>query len=168
VAVSTEDVKRLREETSAGVMDAKKALEEAGGNFDKAKELLRERGVAAAAKRSERATGQGVVEAYIHGQGRIGAIVELQCETDFVARTDAFKTLARDVAMQVAAMSPVALTPEEVPADAPGTKEENALLTQAFIKDGKKTIADLVQDVIATTGENVRIARFSRFEIGGK
>ncbi|MBM4410210.1 MAG: elongation factor Ts [Chloroflexi bacterium] len=149
-------------------MDAKKALEEAGGNFDKAKELLRERGVAAAAKRSERATGQGVVEAYIHGQGRIGAIVELQCETDFVARTDAFKTLARDVAMQVAAMSPVALTPEEVPADAPGTKEENALLTQAFIKDGKKTIADLVQDVIATTGENVRIARFSRFEIGGK
>lgn len=168
MAVSTEDVKRLREETSAGVMDAKKALEEAGGNFDKAKELLRERGVAAAAKRSERATGQGVVEAYIHGQGRIGAIVELQCETDFVARTDAFKTLARDVAMQVAAMSPLALTPEEVPADAAGTKEENALLTQAFIKDGKKTIADLVQDVIATTGENVRIARFSRFEIGGK
>ena len=149
-------------------MDAKKALEEAGGNFDKAKELLRERGVAAAAKRSDRQTGQGIVEAYIHGQGRIGAIVELQCETDFVARTDAFKALARDVAMQVAAMSPLALTPEEVPADAPGTKEENALLTQAFIKDGKKSIADLVQDVIATTGENVRVARFSRFEIGGK
>ena len=168
MAVSTEDVKRLREETSAGVMDAKKALEEAGGNFDKAKELLRERGVAAAAKRSDRQTGQGIVEAYIHGQGRIGAIVELQCETDFVARTDAFKALARDVAMQVAAMNPLALTPEEVPADAPGTKEENALLTQAFIKDGKKTIADLVQDVIATTGENVRVARFSRFEIGGK
>ncbi len=168
MAISTEDVKRLREETSAGVMDAKKALEEAGGNFDKAKELLRERGVAAAAKRSDRQTGQGIVEAYIHGQGRIGAIVELQCETDFVARTDAFKNLARDVAMQVAAMRPLALTPEEVPADAPGTKEENALLTQAFIKDGKKTIADLVQDVIATTGENVRVARFSRFEIGGK
>ena len=168
MAVSTADVKRLREETSAGVMDAKKALEEAGGNFDKAKELLRERGVAAAAKRSDRQTGQGIVEAYIHGQGRIGAIVELQCETDFVARTDAFKALARDVAMQVAAMNPLALTPEEVPADAPGTKEENALLTQAFIKDGKKTIADLVQDVIATTGENVRVARFSRFEIGGK
>ena len=168
MAISTEDVKRLREETSAGVMDAKKALEEAGGDFNKAKELLRERGVAAAAKRSDRETGQGIVEAYIHGQGRIGAIVELQCETDFVARTDAFKGLARDVAMQVAAMSPLALTPEEVPADAPGTKEENALLTQAFIKDGKKTIADLVQDVISTTGENVRVARFSRFEIGGK
>ena len=168
MAVSTDDVKRLREATSAGVMDAKKALEEAGGNFDKAKELLRERGVAAAAKRSDRETGQGIIEAYIHGQGRIGAIVELQCETDFVARMDAFKGLARDVAMQVAAMSPLALTPEEVPADAPGTKEENALLTQAFIKDGKKTIADLVQDVISTTGENVRVARFSRFEIGGK
>ena len=168
MAISTEDVKRLREATSAGVMDAKKALEEAGGNFDKAKELLRERGVAAAAKRSDRQTGQGVIEAYIHGQGRIGAIVELQCETDFVARTDAFRALARDVAMQVAAMSPLALTPEEVPADAAGTKEENALLTQAFIKDGKKTIADLVQDVISTTGENVRVARFSRFEIGGK
>jgi elongation factor Ts len=108
------------------------------------------------------------VEAYIHGQGRIGAIVELQCETDFVARTDAFKALARDIAMQVAAMNPIALTADEVPADAPGTKEENALLTQAFIKDGKKTVADLVQDVISTTGENVRIARFSRFEIGGK
>lgn len=168
MAVSTEDVKRLREETSAGVMDAKKALEEAGGNFDKAKELLRERGVAAAAKRSERETGQGIVEAYIHGQGRIGAIVELQCETDFVARTDAFKTLARDVAMQVAAMNPLALTPEEVPADAAGTKEENALLTQAFIKDGKKSVASLIQDVISTTGENIRIARFARFEIGGK
>ena len=168
MAVSTEDVKRLREATSAGVMDAKKALEEAGGNFEQAKELLRERGIAAAAKRSERATGQGLVEAYIHGQGRIGALVELQCETDFVARTDAFKALARDIAMQVAAMSPLALTPEEVPADASGTKEENALLTQAFIKDGKKTIGDLVQDVISTTGENVRVARFSRFEIGGK
>ncbi|TAJ16669.1 MAG: translation elongation factor Ts [Dehalococcoidia bacterium] len=168
MAISTEDVKRLREETSAGVMDAKKALEEAGGDFNKAKELLRERGVAAAAKRSDRETGQGIIEAYIHGQGRIGAIVELQCETDFVARTDAFKALARDVAMQVAAMSPLALTPEEVPADAAGTKEENALMTQAFIKDSKKSIGDLVKDVISTTGENVRIARFSRFEIGGK
>lgn len=168
MAISTEDVKRLREETSAGVMDAKKALEEAGGNFDKAKDLLRERGVAAAAKRSDRETGQGIIEAYIHGQGRIGAIVELQCETDFVARTDAFKTLARDIAMQVAAMNPRALTAEEVPADAPGTREENALLSQAFIKDSKKSIAELVQDVISTTGENVRIARFSRFEIGGK
>ncbi|MEX1022239.1 MAG: elongation factor Ts [Dehalococcoidia bacterium] len=164
--VSTEDVKRLREESGAGVMDAKRALEDAGGDFGKAREILREKGIAAAAKRSERATGQGVVEAYIHGQGRIGSMVELQCETDFVARTDAFKQLAKDVAMQVAAMSPAALTPEEVPADAAGAPEENALMTQAFIRDGSKTIADLVQETMAQTGENIRIARFSRFELG--
>jgi elongation factor Ts len=165
--VSTEDVKRLRDETGAGVMDAKRALDQAEGSFEKAREILREQGIAQAAKRADRATGQGVVEAYIHGQGRIGAMVEVQCETDFVARTDAFKQLAKDVAMQVAAMSPVALTPEEVPADAPGTPEESALLTQAFIRDGSKTIGDLVQEIIAQTGENVRIARFSRFELGG-
>lgn len=166
MAVSTEDVKKLREETGAGVMDAKRALDEAEGNFEKAKAVLRERGMAAAAKRSERDTNQGVVEAYIHGGGRIGVIVEVQCETDFVARTDGFRQLARDVAMQIAAMNPLALTPEEVPAERNGTAEENALLTQNFIKDGSRTIQQLVQDVVATTGENVRIARFSRFELG--
>ncbi len=166
MAVSTEDVKKLREETGAGVMDAKRALDEAEGNFEKAKAVLRERGMAAAAKRSERETGQGVVEAYIHNGGRIGVIVEVQCETDFVARTDGFRQLAKDVAMQIAAMNPLALTPEEVPAERNGTAEENALLTQNFIKDGSRTIQQLVQDVVATTGENVRIARFSRFELG--
>lgn len=165
--VSTDDVKRLREETGAGVMDAKRALDDAAGDFDKAREILREKGVAAAAKRADRATGQGLVDAYLH-QGRIGAMVEVQCETDFVARTDAFKELARNVAMQVASMNPLALTPEEVPADAAGTAEENALLTQAFIRDGSKTIGDLVQDTIAQTGENVRIARFARFELGAE
>lgn len=163
--VSTEDVKRLREETGAGVMDAKRALDEAAGDFEKAREILREHGVAAAAKRADRATGQGIVDAYLH-QGRIGAMVEIQCETDFVARTDGFKELARNVAMQVASMNPLALTPEEVPADAAGTPEENALLTQAFIRDGSKSIGDLVQDLIATTGENIRIARFARYELG--
>ena len=166
MAVSTEDVKKLREETGAGVMDAKRALDETDGNFEKAKAILRERGIAAAAKRAERETGQGVVEAYIHNGGRIGVIVEVQCETDFVARTDTFRQLARDVAMQVAAMNPMALTPEDVPAEHNGTAEENALLTQTFIKDGSRTIQQLVQDVVATTGENVRIARFSRFELG--
>jgi elongation factor Ts len=165
--VSTEDVKRLREETGAGVMDAKRALDEAQGNFDRAKEILREKGIAAAAKRAERVTGQGMVEAYIHGQGRIGALVEVQCETDFVARTDTFRQLARDIAMQVAAMSPAALTPDEVPDGLPGQKEEHALLTQAFIKDGSKTIQQIVQDAISQTGENIRVARFSRFELGG-
>lgn len=164
--VTVDDVKRLREETGAGVMDAKRALDEAGGDFNKAKELLRERGIAAAAKRAERSTGQGVVEAYIHGGGRIGALVEVNCETDFVARTDAFRTLARDIAMQVAAMNPAALTPEEVPAGLPGEAKDHALLTQAFIKDGSRSIQDLVQEVIAQTGENVRVSRFSRFELG--
>ena len=167
MAVTTEDVKRLREETGAGVMDAKRALDEAEGTFDKAKSLLRERGVAAAAKRSERETKQGLVESYIHGGGRIGVIVEVQCETDFVARTEGFKQLAKNIAMQVAAMNPLALTPDEVPAEHNGTAEENALLTQAFIRDPGKTIQDLVQDTVAQTGENVRVARFARFELGG-
>ncbi len=164
--VTVDDVRRLREETGAGVMDAKRALDEAGGNFDKARQLLRERGIASAAKRSDRETNQGIVESYIHGQGRIGALVELNCETDFVARTEAFRTLARDVAMQVAAMNPAGLRPEDVPADAIGGQAANALLTQPFIKDGSKTIEQLVQDVVATTGENVRVARFARFELG--
>ena len=166
MAVTTEDVKRLRDETGAGVMDAKRALDEAEGNFDRAKGILRERGVAAAAKRAARETRQGMVECYIHGQGRIGALVEVQCETDFVARTDTFRTLARDIAMQVAAMNPLALTPDAVPADHAGTAEEHALLTQAFIKDGSKTIADLVADAVAQTGENIRVARFARFVLG--
>jgi len=164
--VSTEDVKRLREETGAGVMDSKRALEQAGGNFEQARQLLREQGSAAAAKRTDRATSQGLVEAYIHGAGRIGALVEVNCETDFVARTDTFRALARDVAMQVAAMNPLGLEPDEVPNDAPGDKAQHALLTQAFIKDSSKTIGDLVKEAIAQTGENVRITRFSRFELG--
>jgi elongation factor Ts len=167
VAVTTEDVKRLREETGAGVMDSKRALEEANGDFERARAILREQGIATAAKRAGRETSQGLVEAYIHGAGRIGALVEIQCETDFVARTEAFKQLARDVAMQVAAMSPAALLPEEVPDDLGGKKEEHALLTQAFIRDASKTIQDLVQETISQTGENVRIARFARFELGG-
>lgn len=164
--VSTDDVKRLREETGAGVMDSKRALEQAGGDFEKARLVLREQGAAAAAKRSERATSQGIVEAYIHGGGRIGALVEVNCETDFVARTDTFRALARDVAMQVAAMNPLGLAVEDVPDDAPGDKGQHALLTQPFIKDSSKTIGDLVKDAIATTGENVKITRFSRFELG--
>ena len=165
--VSTDDVKRLREVTGAGVMDSKRALEEAAGDFDKAREILREHGAAAAAKRSERTTSQGLVESYIHGGGRIGALVEVNCETDFVARTDTFRALARDVAMQVAAMNPLALEVADVPADAPGDRAQHALLNQTFIKDSSKTIGDLVRDAIAQTGENVRIARFARFELGG-
>ncbi len=165
--VTVDDVKRLREETGAGVMDSKRALEESGGDFERARELLRESGVAAAAKRADRATGQGLVEAYIHAGGRIGALVELNCETDFVARTDSFRQLARDIAMQVAAMDPKALTAEDVPDDTPGEREEQALLRQPFIKDAGRTIQDLVQEAIAQSGENIRISHFARFELGG-
>lgn len=163
--VSTQDVKRLREETGAGVMDAKRALDEASGDFAAAKSLLRERGIAAAAKRADRATDQGIVEAYIHGGGRIGALVEINCETDFVARTDTFRDLARDIAMQVAAMNPVAIEVADVPADEPSPKD-HALLTQPFIKDSSRSIGDLVQDAVAQTGENIRVTRMSRFELG--
>ena len=165
--VTTSDIKRLREETGAGVMDAKRALEEASGDFDEARKLIRKQGIAAAAKRSERETSQGVVEAYIHGGGRIGALVEVQCETDFVARTNEFKQLAKDVAMQIAAMNPLGLTADDVPEDAPGNREDHALLKQSFIREPSQTIEDLVQTAIGQTGENIKIGRFSRFELGG-
>jgi elongation factor Ts len=164
--VTTDDIKRLREETGAGVMASKRALEEADGDFEKARQLIREQGIAAAAKRAGRNTGEGLVESYIHGAGRIGALVEVQCETDFVARTDTFKELARDIAMHVAAMNPLGIAPEDVPADAPGKPEDHALLAQAFIKDNSQTIGELVQTAIGQTGENIRIAQFARFELG--
>ena len=165
--VSVDDVKKLREETGAGVMDSKRALDDAGGDFDRARELLRERGVAAAAKRSERETQQGVVESYIHGEGRIGVLVEINCETDFVARTDAFRQLARDVALQIAAMSPLAISVDDLPDDVrEAEREQSALLTQEFVRDSGTTVQQRVEETIASTGENIRIARFARFELG--
>ena len=166
--VTTEDVRRLREETGAGVMDSKRALDQSGGDFDRARELLREQGIATAVKRSGRETSEGIVEAYVHGNGRIGAIVEVNCETDFVARTEGFQALARDLAMQVAAMSPLALETADVPGSTPGQPAEHALLEQPFIKDSGKTVRDLVQEQIAQTGENIRVRRFSRFELGSE
>jgi elongation factor Ts len=167
VAISTDDIKKLREETSAGVMDAKRALEEAAGDMEKAKAILKEKGLAAAAKRAERATNQGCIDSYIHAGGRIGVIVELNCETDFVANTDDFRKLARDIAMQVAAMSPAVVAVEDRTPDLEGKDEEVVLLSQPFIKDSSRSIGDMVNDVIATTGENVRVRRFARFELGG-
>jgi elongation factor Ts len=160
-------IKQLREDTGAGVMDAKRALEEAGGDMAKAKGILRERGLAAAAKKSERATNQGMVEAYIHAGGRIGVLVEVNCETDFVAKTQEFQQLARDIAMQVAAMQPLVVEASQRTPEMEGSDEEVVLLAQPFIKDGSRTIGDLVKDAIARTGENIRVARFSRFELGG-
>ncbi len=166
--ISTQMIKELREETGAGVMDAKRALEEADGNAARAKEILREKGVAAAAKRADRETSNGVVESYIHAGGRIGVLVEVNCETDFVANTEDFRTLARNVAMQIAAMDPKLISAEERAGNTEyeGSDEEVCLLSQPFIRDPGRTIGQLVQDTVAKTGENVRVRRFVRFELG--
>lgn len=167
MATTPEDIKRLREETGAGVMDCKKALDEADGDVEKAKAILKEKGIASAAKKSDRATSQGIIDSYIHAGGRIGVLVEVNCETDFVARTDDFKQLVHDIAMQIAGIpTTLAISEEDLPADAEGSAEETVLLKQAFIKDSSKTIEDLVKSTIASTGENIRIRRFTRFELG--
>jgi elongation factor Ts len=166
VAISADQVKELRERTSAGVMECKAALEEAGGDLDRAVALLQERGLLKAERRQHRETSQGIVECYIHAGGRIGTMVELNCETDFVARTDDFKNLAHDIAMQIAAAAPIAVSESDLPAGAEGETRELVLLQQPFIKDESRTVDDLVKDVIAKTGENIRVRRFARFELG--
>ena len=162
-------VKELRDRSGAGVMDAKRALDEAGGDMERAAALLRERGLAAAAKRAERETSQGVVDTYIHAGGRIGALVEVNCETDFVANTDEFRALVHEVAMQVAAMNPAVVAPADRVGrpELEGADEEVVLLSQPWVKDGSKTVGELVQDAVARTGENIRVRRFARFELGG-
>ena len=164
--ISTAMIKELREATQCGVMDAKRALEAAGGDMKKARDVIREQGLLSAAKRTDRQTNQGIVEAYIHGGGRIGVLIELNCETDFVANTPDFRQLAKDVAMQVAAMNPLVVTAEERTPEMEGTDAEIVLMSQPFIRDSGRSIGDLVKDVIARTGENVRVTRFTRFELG--
>ncbi len=164
--ISTAMIRELRDKTGAGIMDAKRALEQAEGDSSKAEELLREKGLASAAKRSGRAASEGVVESYIHSGGRIGAMVELNCETDFVARTDDFKGLAKNLAMQVAAMSPRFVDREAVTEDAGDVSDEELLMEQDYIREPGVKISDLVKQLAAKTGENVVIGRFSRFELG--
>jgi len=160
-------VKELRESSGAGIMDAKRALEEANGDMAQAAAILREKGVAAAAKRSERETSNGVIDSYIHAGGRIGVLIELNCETDFVANTDEFRQLARNVALQVAAMNPRFVSTEDrAGTDVEGTDAELCLLSQPYIRDASRTVEDLVKDTIAKTKENVRVRRFERFELG--
>ena len=166
--ITTADVKELRDMCGAGIMECRHALVETGGDKQKAADLLKERGCLKAAKKAERVTAQGIVESYIHTGGRIGAMVELNCETDFVARTDEYKRLAHDIAMQIAAMNPQYITSEEVPAGIEFEAEVACLLNQPFIKDPTRLVKDLIVDVIAKTGENIRVGRFVRFEIGLK
>lgn len=194
--VSTALVKELRERTGAGIVNCKKALAEHGGDIEKAIDFLREKGLAAAAKKAGRAAQQGVVGSYIHGGGKIGVLVEVNCETDFVARTEEFQRLVKDVAMQVAAANPRCVRREEI-SDAELERErtvyrvqaeesgkpakviekivagkvekfygENCLLEQAFIRDPGKTVQDVVNEAVGRTGENIVVNRFSRFQIG--
>ncbi len=189
-----EAVKSLRFKTSAGMVECKDALKEANGDIDKAVEILRKKGIAKAAKKTDRVTSQGVIESYIHMGDRIGVLLEVNCETDFVARTEDFRKLTKDIAMQVAAANPLYVTREEAPAEAIEKEKEIAraqikdkpapvvekivegklekyysetcLLEQPFIKDPNLKIKDLLTQAIAKTGENIVVRRFSRFEIG--
>jgi elongation factor Ts len=170
-------VKELREQTGAGIMECKRALEQANGDLKKATDLLKQSGLAKAEKKLGRAALQGLIETYVHAGGRIASMVELNCETDFVARTPDFKTLAREVAMQVAAMKPRYVSADLVPdvdwadleaefGDRKKAAEAVCLYEQAFIRDPKRTVQDLIRDGVAKLGENVQVQRFARFEVG--
>lgn len=161
-------VRELRERTGAGVMECRRALEEAGGDQEKALEVLRRHGIAGIEKRAQRATSQGMVDVYIHAGGRIGALVEVNCETDFVARTDEFRELAHSIAMQIAATSPRYLSAEDMPAGSEEQPKEVALLSQPFIREPGRSVQDLVNEIAAKFKENVRVRRFARFELGGE
>ncbi|MFC1927465.1 elongation factor Ts [Chloroflexota bacterium] len=164
--ISIEVVKELRNRTNVGIGDCNKALLEVGGNIDKAVELLKQRGAAIAEKMKDEATTEGIVEAYIHHTRRVGSLVELNCETDFVARTPEFKDLAHDLAMQVAAAAPQFLTSEEMPAEAEADPQTVCLLNQPFIKDPTRTVQEIIAETIAKVGENIKVRRFARFELG--
>ena len=151
--ISIEDIKKLREKTGAGVMDAKKALEESGGDAKKAEALIKKRGLAKAKKRAGREALQGVIASYVHHGGKIAVLVEVACETDFVARTDEFVNLAEELAMQVASMKP---------------KNVSELLKQDYIRDPKKKISDLISETVGKTGEKIEVKRLVRMELGGK
>ena len=159
-------VKELRDRTGAGIMDTKRALEAANGVMEEAEKSLAEKGLATAMKKGGRETSEGVIQSYVHTGNRIGAMVEVNCETDFVARTPEFTEMARDLAMQVAAMSPAHISRDSVPEDADEVPAEEVLTEQQFIKDPGKTVGELVTEMIAKVGENVRIRRIARFELG--
>jgi elongation factor Ts len=147
-------------------MSCRNALIEASGDMEKAQQILKEKGILKAQKKLERSTTQGVIETYVHTGGRIGAMVEVSCETDFVARTDEFKELAHNLVMQVAAMPPQFISDDELPEGADVEPQADCLLLQPFIKDPSKTIHDIIVDTIARLGENIKVARFARFELG--
>src|SRR3990172_3099915 len=196
--ITTEMIKQLRAATNAPMLDCRKALQEADGDYQKAVDWLREKGMATAAKRADRDASNGVVEMYTHGGGRVGVMVEVNCETDFVARTEQFRTLAHELALQIAAASPRPLKVEDVPADVAESEradarqraifegkaenlldkiaegrlqkfyQEACLLNQPYIRDDNKTVGELLQEAIGSMGENVVVRRFVRWELGGE
>ena len=165
--IPVEVVKELRSRTNAGIGDCNKALLEVGGDIDRAIEFLKERGAAIAEKKKDLTTTEGVIEAYVHHTKRIGALVEVNCETDFVARTHEFKELAHNLAMQIAATSPQFLASEEVPPEVETDPQTVCLLSQPFIKDPEKTVQEVISETITKVGENIKVRRFARFELGG-
>ena len=166
MAVTVEQIRDLRNQTGAGVMDCKQALDASDGDLEKAAESLRAKGFAQAARRSDRITNQGLVEAYVHTGGRVAAMVELGCETDFVARTPEFKDLAHDIAMQVAAMAPAYLDEDDIEEGDERPPAQVSLLRQPFIKDNSSSVAEVVQELAAKMGENIKVLRFSRLALG--
>ncbi len=196
MAISAQDVKKLRDMTGAGMMDCKEALTETGGDFEKAVEYLRKKGIAKAAKKAGRETKEGVIYAYIHPGDQLGVLLEVNCETDFVARTDEFKALVKEIAMHIAAAAPRWVRPEDVPADVLDKEreiyrdqmkdqkkppeviekivegklkkftQENCLLEQPYARDTSKTIRQLLEEAVAKLGENIQVARFTRYVLG--
>jgi elongation factor Ts len=164
--ISVEAVKELRNITNVGIADCKKALLEVGGDIEKAVEFLKQRGVAIAEEKKDVSTAEGIIDAYIHHTKRIGALVELNCETDFVARTAEFKELAHYLAMQIAATSPQFLTSEDMPPEAEADPQAACLLSQPFIREPDKTVQEIIAETIAKVGENIKVRRFARFELG--
>jgi len=159
-------VKELREQSGAAIMQCRNALIEAQGDIEKALQILRQQSLFQAEKKAKRSATQGLIEAYVHAGGRIGAMVEVNCETDFVARTDEFKELAHHLAMQVAAMKPQFISKEEVPKGAEIEPQTACLLLQPDIKDPEKTVKEIIAETIAKVGENIKVSRFARFELG--
>ena len=194
--ISAKDVKKLRDMTSAGMMDCKRALEETGGDIEKAVDLLRAKGAAKAAKRADKSANEGTIGSYVHFDDRTAVIVELNCETDFVANTDDFKGLAKDLALHIASSAPLAVSKDEIPAEVVDRErkvfletvkeegkpeaiwdkivdgklqkffKESTLLAQPFVKDPDKTVEQLITEVSAKTGEKIEVARFARFKVG--
>ena len=189
-AITTEKLKELRLRTGAGIVECRNAMQQAGGDLEKATEILRAKGLATAEKKASRTAGEGLVEAYVHTGGKLGAMIEVNCETDFVARTDEFRRLARDLAMQVTATAPQYVSREEIPPAAVEERRQQftqdlagkpaaalegrmekwfgevALLDQPFIKDENRRVKDVITEAVARIGENIQVRRFARFRIG--